>query len=116
MKINIAGVPHLLAYGGIHGAIENFEYQGELWQIDDASYYPTLMIQYHYVSRNLKDVSKYEELYRTRIAAKKTDKPRAEALKLLLNTAYGAMKSKFNNMYDPKMANAVCITGQLLLV
>jgi hypothetical protein len=116
LKIDIAGVPHILAYGGIHGAIENFEYQGELWQIDAASYYPTLMIQYHYVSRNLKDVSKYEELYHTRIAAKKTDKPKAEALKLLLNTAYGAMKSKFNNMYDPKMANSVCITGQLLLV
>lgn len=116
MKINIAGVPHLLAYGGIHGAIENFEYQGELWQIDAASYYPTLMIQYNYISRNLKDIKKYEELYHTRIEAKKTDKPKAEALKLLLNTAYGAMKSKFNNMYDPKMANSVCITGQLLLV
>ncbi len=116
LKINIAGVPHVLAYGGIHGAIENFEYQGELWQIDAASYYPTLMIQYNYVSRNLKDISKYAELYHTRIAAKKTDKAKAEALKLLLNTAYGAMKSKFNNMYDPKMANSVCITGQLLLV
>ena len=116
LKINIAGVPHVLAYGGIHGAIENFEYQGELWQIDAASYYPTLMIQYNYISRNLKDVSKYEEIYHTRLAAKKTDKPKAEALKLLLNTAYGAMKSKFNNMYDPKMANSVCITGQLLLV
>ena len=116
LKINIAGVPHILAYGGIHGAIENFEYQGELWQIDAASYYPTLMIQYNYVSRNLKDISKYAELYHTRIAAKKTDKAKAEALKLLLNTAYGAMKSKFNDMYDPKMANSVCITGQLLLV
>lgn len=116
LKIDIAGVPHILAYGGIHGAIENFEYKGEMWQIDAASYYPTLMIQYHYVSRNLKNISKYEELYHTRIAAKKTDKPKAEALKLLLNTAYGAMKSKFNNMYDPKMANSVCITGQLLLV
>jgi hypothetical protein len=116
LKIDIAGVPHLLAYGGIHGAIENFEYQGEMWQIDAASYYPTLMIQYHYVSRNLKDISKYAELYHTRIEAKKNDKPKAEALKLLLNTAYGAMKSKFNNMYDPKMANSVCITGQLLLV
>jgi hypothetical protein len=116
LKIDIAGVPHILAYGGIHGAIENFEYKGELWQIDAASYYPTLMIQYNYISRNLKDVSKYKELYYTRLEAKKTDKPKAEALKLLLNTAYGAMKSKFNNMYDPKMANSVCITGQLLLV
>ena len=116
LKIDIAGVSHILAYGGIHGALLNYEYQGEMWQIDAASYYPSLMIQYGYVSRNLKDISKYEELYHTRIAAKKTDKPKAEALKLLLNTAYGAMKSDFNAMYDPKMANSVCITGQLLLV
>lgn len=116
LKINIAGVPHVLGYGGIHGAIDLFEYQGEMWQIDAASYYPTMMIQYNYISRNLKDVSKYVELYKTRIAAKKTDKPKSAALKLLLNTAYGAMKSKYNNMYDPKIANAICITGQLLLV
>ena len=58
LKINIAGVPHILAYGGIHGALDTFEYQGELWQIDAASYYPTLMIQYGYVSRNLKDIKK----------------------------------------------------------
>lgn len=117
LKIDIAGVPHLLAYGGIHGAIENFEYKGELWQIDAASYYPTLMIQYKYVSRNLENIKKYEDLYYTRLEAKKNgDKPKAEALKLLLNTAYGAMKSEYNEMYDPKMANSVCITGQLLFV
>lgn len=115
LKCNIAGVEHLYAYGGLHGAIENFFYQGEMWQIDAASYYPTLMIQYNYNSRNMKDPSKYEEIYKTRIAAKKTDKPKAAALKLVINTTYGAMKSKFNDLYDPHMANQVCITGQLFL-
>lgn len=32
------------------------------------------------------------------------------------NTCYGATKSDFNPLYDPKMANQICITGQLLLV
>lgn len=32
------------------------------------------------------------------------------------NSTYGASKDKFNNLYDPLMANNVCITGQLLLV
>ena len=32
------------------------------------------------------------------------------------NTTYGAMKSEFNGLYDPKMANQVCITGQLLFL
>lgn len=115
LKVNIAGVEHLFAYGGLHGALENFMYKGEMWQIDAASYYPTLMIQYNYMSRNLKDPSKFEEIYKDRIAAKKTNKPKADALKLMINTAYGAMKSEYNDMYDAKMANQVCITGQLFL-
>ncbi len=115
LKVNVAGVEHLFAYGGLHGALENFMYKGEMWQIDAASYYPTLMIQYNYMSRNLKDPSKFEEIYKDRIAAKKTNKPKADALKLMINTAYGAMKSEYNDMYDAKMANQVCITGQLFL-
>ena len=115
LKVNIAGVEHLFAYGGLHGALENFMYKGEMWQIDAASYYPTLMIQYNYMSRNLKDPSKFEEIYKDRIAAKKTNKAKADALKLMINTAYGAMKSEYNDMYDAKMANQVCITGQLFL-
>ena len=115
LKCDIAGVEHLFAYGCLHGAIENFFYLGEMWQIDAASYYPTLMIQYNYNSRNMKDPSKYKEIYLNRIAAKKTDKPKAAALKLVINTTYGAMKSSFNELYDPHMANQVCITGQLFL-
>lgn len=32
------------------------------------------------------------------------------------NSTYGAMKDKFNPLYDPKQANNVCVTGQLLLL
>lgn len=116
LKMNIAGVPHTLAYGGLHGALDNFFHTGEMWQIDAASYYPTLMIEYGYISRAIKDISKYVQLYHDRIEAKKTDKPKADALKLVLNTTYGAMKSKYNALYDPRMANGICITGQLLLI
>lgn len=115
LKVNVAGVEHIYAYGGLHGALENFFYKGEMWQIDATSYYPTLMIKYDYMSRNLKDASKFEEIYETRIAAKKTDKQKADSLKLVINTTYGAMKSTYNDLYDAKMANQVCITGQLFL-
>lgn len=114
--MDIAGIPHTLAYGGLHGAVQNFTYVGELWQIDAVSYYPSLMIEYGYLSRNVSDTSRYREIYRDRVLAKKKEKGKAEALKLVLNTTYGAMKNLYNNMYDPKMANQVCITGQLLLV
>lgn len=117
LKTDIAGVKHILAYGGIHGALNNYIYTGELWQIDAASYYPTMMLEYGYVSRNLSDTSTYKEIYDTRIKAKhEKNKAVADSLKLVLNTAYGAMKSQYNALSDPKMANQVCITGQLLLV
>lgn len=117
LKIDIAGVPHILAYGGIHGAIDNYEAHEEMWLIDASSFYPSIMIQYGFISRNLKDASKYEQIYNERLEAKRTkNKPKDKALKLTLNTTYGAMNSEYNSLYDPHMANSVCITGQLLLV
>ena len=71
MKVNIAGIEHTLAYGGIHGAIKNFIYEGEMWHIDVSSYYPSLMIKYNYHSRNIKDPQKFVDIYNTRIKAKK---------------------------------------------
>lgn len=117
LTIKIAGIEHKLAYGGIHGAIKNFFYEGEMWHIDVNSYYPSLMIKYNYHSRNIKDPQRFVDIYNTRIKAKKAgDKATANALKLIINTTYGCMKSKFSQLYDPKMANQVCITGQLLLI
>ena len=117
MAIDIAGVPHILAYGGIHAAKDNFFYKGEMWHIDVNSFYPSLMIQYNFHSRNIKDPQKFIDIYNKRIEAKKAgNKTLAGTLKLVINTTYGCMKSKYSSLYDPKMANQVCITGQLLFV
>ena len=117
MTIDIAGVPHILAYGGIHAAKDNFFYKGEMWHIDVNSFYPSLMIQYNFHSRNIKDPQKFIDIYNKRIEAKKAgNKTLAGTLKLVINTTYGCMKSKYSSLYDPKMANQVCITGQLLFV
>lgn len=51
LNLTIGGVPHIYAFGGIHGALPNFFYAGELWLIDVASYYPSLMIYYNFLSR-----------------------------------------------------------------
>ena len=51
LNITVGGVPHIYAFGGIHGALPNFFYAGELWLIDVASYYPSLMIYYNFLSR-----------------------------------------------------------------
>jgi hypothetical protein len=36
--------------------------------------------------------------------------------KIVLNSTYGAMKDKYNALYDPRQANNVCVGGQLLLL
>lgn len=120
LKTDIAGVPHIYAWGGLHGAISNYFMKScdshKMVTIDVGSYYPSMIIQYGYSSRNIPDVDGYKNVYNTRMNAKHTgDKATADALKLVLNTFYGALKNKHNALYDPRMANSICITGQLFL-
>ena len=117
LDICLAGVMHKFAYGGVHGAIENFVYKGEMWNIDMTSYYPSMMIRFGFLSRNTPSLLDFKNIYDSRVMAKHLEEfLKADAYKLVLNTTYGCMKSKFNPLYDPKMANQVCITGQLLFV
>ena len=82
---------------------------------DVASYYPSLMIINGYTSRSIPSPQKFEEVYHKRIAAKKSgDTDTANALKLVLNTTYGATLNRYNDLYDPLMARSVCISGQLM--
>lgn len=116
----ISDVPHTFAWGGIHGAIPNYvqyEQPGyKMVTIDVGSYYPSMMLEYDYISRSIPSSEGFADIYRTRMKAKATgDKATSNALKLVLNTCYGAMKNQYNDLYDPRNASAICITGQLLL-
>ena len=116
LECDIAGVPHVFAWGGIHGAIPNYCEKGYFVNVDVASYYPSLMIEYDYISRNIKDPSHYKDMYKTRLAYKAKKDKRANPLKIVLNSTYGAMKDRYNPLYDPLQANNVCVAGQLLLL
>jgi len=116
LSIDIAGVPHVFGYGGIHGAIPQYTGEGLYINIDVLSQYPTLMINYGLLSRSVKSPEKYEELYDLRLERKKENNPLHKALKLALNSTYGAMKDPNNPLYDPLQANRVCIYGQLLIL
>lgn len=112
----IAGVPHIFAWGGLHGARPNYIEEGDFLNVDVASYYPSLMIEYGFLSRNVADPKKFEEIYQTRLKYKAEKNPLQAPLKIVLNGTYGAMKDQFNPLYDPRQANNVCIGGQLLLL
>lgn len=118
LYIDIAGVPHILAYGGIHGAIPNKIHRGEMWLLDVTSYYPSIMREYDYLSRAVKDDnrSSYGEMIDERVKIKKSNPVRSNILKLILNTTFGGSKAEFNDLYDPHNANNICISGQLMLV
>ena len=80
-------------------------------------YYPHLMTLMGYTSRNIPSPEVYAATIERRVKAKRSgDKATANALKLVLNTTYGAMLNKYNALYDPLMGRSVCISGQLFLL
>ena len=121
IEFEVGGCPCVIGYGGIHGAIPTYQEETvegrTIRNYDVASLYPSLMIKCGYTSRNIPSAATFEEVYHTRLAAKKSgDKATANALKLVLNTTYGAMLNKYNNLFDPLMGRSVCISGQLFLL
>lgn len=126
LEIMVGICPCTIAYGGIHGAIPTYvEEATETRTIrnkDVTSYYSHLMTLMGYCSRNMPSPKMFEDTLEERVAAKKAgDKATANALKLVLNTTYGAMLNgkdgtAFNDLYDPLMGRSVCISGQLFLL
>lgn len=113
---HIANVEHVFAWGGIHGAIPNYTDEGIILCCDVASLYPSIMIEYGFLSRNVSNPSKYKEIRDTRLKLKAEKNPMQLPYKIVLNSTYGASKDKHNDLYDPLMANNVCVGGQLLLL
>lgn len=114
----VCGIPHQFGWGGLHGAPEKpIHRKGFLLHVDVTSFYPSIMIQYDMLSRNVRDKSVYKKIYDTRVALKKAGKKKEQApYKIILNSTYGICKDAASSAYDPQMANNVCINGQLLLL
>ena len=121
LELAIGECPITIGYGGIHGAIPNYIVEESkrrgIVNKDVGSYYPHLMTICGYTSRNIPSADTFQSVLDKRMAAKKAgDKATANALKLVVNTTYGAMLNQFNELYDPLMGRSVCISGQLFLL
>lgn len=122
--------------GGIHSVyaeniVTKTDNQASLINIDVTSYYPNLMMNFGYLSRNILKPEKYRDIYNMRVDLKrqmkeeekvngksdkwKTLKAQQEGLKLILNTTYGATKNEYNALFDEYQASSLCYLGQLLL-
>ena len=110
------GHKYQFGFGGLHQALLNYG-STNLTNMDVASLYPSLLVQYGLMSRGAKArPDSYEKVYHTRLAAKKEGKKLLnEGLKLILNGAIGAMLSEYNPLYDTWSNSSICVHGQLLV-
>ena len=120
LEINIGGCPCTYAWGGVHGSLTQYHEKATETRViqnrDVSSLYPSLLIKYHYISRNCADPLKYEHTYYERLEAKhRKDTKTANTLKNPLNVTSGAMDQPTNELYDPRNARSMRISGQLFL-
>lgn len=120
LEVIVAGVPHKFAWGGLHGAILKYIGSGYYLHIDVSQYYPSLTVGHNYFSRATSEEGKerYDMMRKESIRLKKYPelKTKRAGYKLCNNKAYGCMKDQYNPLYDPLMANNICVTGQLALL
>lgn len=121
LECDIAGVQHVFAWGGVHGAISQYNYTCKADEImvmaDVDQLYPSLMVQYDLLSRAVKEPDRFKTILATslRLKAEKKKKER-EPYKRICNITYGAEGDRYNAMYDPLHRNLVCVYGQVLLL
>lgn len=135
MDLDILGVTHTFALGGVHGGIKNYICKPEdkkriIW-VDVSSLYPNILTKWDLLSRKVDkngciafagmvqtrmDVK--AKLHDSRLSKeeKKELKDKAARYKLILNTTSGCMKDKFKKLYDPEYNTKMCMLGQLSLM
>lgn len=129
-NIELYGVPHTFALGGLHGARPNYIYQADenhlLIHIDVASYYPHIMTEWGYLTRAVPNIQTFKDIMELRLKYKHAKNPLQAPLKIVINGSYGqsgAGKLLDNGdykilspMFDPRRMREVCINGQLMLL
>lgn len=116
-KIDIAGVSHILAWGGIHGAIKKYYGEGYYLMIDVTAYYPSLQLRYKFGYRNMANPENFEKIHSENLRFKELgDKKARLPYKIADNAISGQLKDAYSPLYDPRENNAICVNGQLLLV
>lgn len=112
---SLCGVEHTFGFGGLHSARKNYAYEGKMLNVDVGSYYPSMIINFGFMSRASEHPDLYKNLYDTRMEYKAKKDNKQGIYKILLNATFGALKSEFNDLFDPVMSNNICVNGQLIL-
>lgn len=116
LKTNVYNLETDFGWGGLHSARKQYIKEGFIINSDVNSFYPSIIINYNLLSRNVSEPKKYKQIRDTRIELKKNKDPKEYPLKIVLNSVFGASKDRKNYLYDPQVGNAICVNGQLLLL
>lgn len=135
MNIDILGVEHTFALGGVHGGIKNYicrpEDKKKIVWVDVSSLYPNILTKWDLLSRKVdkRGCEAFANMVQVRMdikkkmhdeglskEEKKALKDQAARYKLILNTTSGCMKDKFKKIYDPEYNTKMCMLGQLSLL
>ena len=135
MDLDILGVTHTFALGGVHGGIKHYmcrpeEHKKIVW-VDVSSLYPNILTKWDLLSRQVDkngceafagmvqarmDIKKKLHDPKLTKEEKKSLKDQSSRYKLILNTTSGCMKDKFKKIYDPEYNTKMCMLGQLALM
>lgn len=116
----IAGIPHTIAWGGIHAGILTSVTCNEdevIYDIDAGQLYPNIMRYYKLWSRAARKPEMLIHVLDTSMRLKAEGKKKErEPYKRQCNIFYGAEGDKTNPLYDPLHRNLVCAYGQVFLI
>ena len=116
MSTYVYGVLTEFGWGGLHSARKQYSAEGIIIISDVRSFYPSMMIEYSLLSRNVVEPKKFSNIRDMRVELKAKKDPREKPLKKVINATFGSSKDSNNELYDPQRANSVCVNGQLLLL
>ena len=121
LKINIAGLEHTIAWGGIHAGISKKTITCNddevIFDIDVGQLYPNIMRIYKLLSRAARKPEMLDYVLDTSMRLKAEGKKKErEPYKRQCNIFYGAEGDKFNPLYDPLHRTLVCVFGQVFLI
>lgn len=116
LETKVAGIDHILAWGGLHGAIPKYYGEGIFLMADVTAYYPSLQLRYKFGYRNMSSPENFEHIHNENLRLKKIDKKARLPYKIADNSMSGQLKDRHSKLYDPRDNNAITVNGQLLLV
>lgn len=110
--INEFGNKIVFGFGGLHGAKSNCKRFENVILCDITSYYPSMIINLGVLGAA---TDTYKSILEERVRIKHTEPILQEALKLILNSVYGQLNSKYSMLYNTRALYSICVYGQAVI-